>query len=91
MFTLASALPLPYRGHVGTLRTDTLSFLTLDGWWQGAATFAQPDGGYVLAVNSELPTGGGASSISFAADSQRSSGVLARHFSITSATAELPG
>ena len=40
--TLASALPVDYRGHVGTLKTDTLSFLTLDGWWQGAATFAQP-------------------------------------------------
>jgi len=35
----------------------------------GAATFSQPDGGYVLAVNSEIPSGGGgASSISFDKD-----------------------
>jgi len=35
----------------------------------GAATFAQPDGGYVLTVNSEVADGaGGASSISFDAD-----------------------
>ncbi len=31
----------------------------------GAATFAQPDGGYILTVNSEVPTIGGASSVTF--------------------------
>jgi len=34
----------------------------------GSATFAQPDGGYVLAVNTEVPSIGGASSISFDKD-----------------------
>lgn len=34
----------------------------------GAATFAQPDGGYVLTVNSEIPAVGGVSSVSFDRD-----------------------
>lgn len=34
----------------------------------GSAAFAQPDGGYVLAVNTEVPAIGGASSISFDRD-----------------------
>ena len=40
--TLASALPVDFRGHVGTLKTDTLSFLTLNGWYEGVVSFAQP-------------------------------------------------
>lgn len=34
----------------------------------GASTFRTPDGGWILAVNSEVPTIGGASGIRFAAD-----------------------
>ncbi|MBA2348770.1 MAG: DUF839 domain-containing protein [Solirubrobacterales bacterium] len=52
----ASGTPVGTTGYVWPLFPD------------GKATFAQPDGGFVLTVNSEVPGVGGASSISFDRD-----------------------
>ena len=50
VITLASALPVGFRGHVGTASADALSRLSMEGYFEGATTFVDTSGG--------LPAGG---------------------------------